>query len=172
MSKADVAYLTSAILWLPRFLFLYLFDCLFICLFICSFVCLFVFNWNEPGTSPITPRLKRGEMWVNGRDARESGFFLACEDYGGRFDESFSRLRFFVLVGSPSSGLDVAVYVFDINQPSLPPPFYSVLVSASDFIALSTVFHSINSPDNSPLFHFLLLVLFLFYRSFRLYISL
>ena len=40
----------------------------------------------------------------------------------------------------------------DINQPSLPTPFHSVLVSISVFMALSTVFHSINSPDNSPLF--------------------
>ena len=33
-----------------------------------------------------------------------------------------------VPVGSPSRGGDVAVYVFDINQPSLPTSFYSVLV--------------------------------------------
>ena len=56
-------------------------------------------------------------------------------------------------MGSPSSGGDVAVYVLDINQPSLPTPFYSVLVSVSVFMALSTVFHSMNSPDNSPLSH-------------------
>ena len=31
--------------------------------------------------------------------------------------------------GSPSRGGDVAVDVFDINQPSLPTPFYPVLVS-------------------------------------------
>ena len=37
----------------------------------------------------------------------------------------------------------------DINQPSLPTPIYSVLVSISVFMALSTVFDSINSPDNS-----------------------
>ena len=37
----------------------------------------------------------------------------------------------------------------DINQPSLPTPFYSALLSVSVFTALSTVFHSINSPDNS-----------------------
>ena len=42
---------------------------------------------------------------------------------------------------------DVAIYVFDINQPSLPTPFYFVLVSISVFMALSTVFHFINSPD-------------------------
>ena len=39
------------------------------------------------------------------------------------------------------------VYVFGINQPSLPTPSYSVLVSVSVFMALSTVFNSINSPD-------------------------
>ena len=45
---------------------------------------------------------------------------------------------------SPLSGGDVAVYVFDINLLSIPTPFYSVLVSVSVFMALSTVFHSIN----------------------------
>ena len=55
-----------------------------------------------------------------------------------------------VPAGSPSRGGDVAVYVFDVNQPSLPTPFHSVLVSFSVFMALSTVFHCINSPDNSP----------------------
>ena len=54
-------------------------------------------------------------------------------------------------MGLPSRGGNVAVYVFDINQLSLPTPFYSVLVSVSVFMALSTVLHSIYSPDNSPL---------------------
>ena len=54
--------------------------------------------------------------------------------------------------GSSSRGGDVTVYVLDINQTSLPIRFYSVFVSVSVFMALSTVFHSINSPDNSPLF--------------------
>ena len=58
-----------------------------------------------------------------------------------------------VPAGSPSRGGDVVVYVFNINQPSLPTPFNSVLVSVSVLLALSTVFHSINSPDNSPLSH-------------------
>ena len=61
------------------------------------------------------------------------------------------------LAGSPSRGGDVTVDVFDINQPSLPTPFffffYSVIVSTSLFVALSTVFYSITSPDNSPLSH-------------------
>ena len=50
--------------------------------------------------------------------------------------------------------------------------FCSVLVSVSVFIALSAVFHSINSPDNSPLSHSVLVVLFLPYWTFQLYISL
>ena len=43
----------------------------------------------------------------------------------------------------------------DIHQLSLPTPFYSVLVLLfiSVFIALSTVFHCINSLNNSPLSH-------------------
>ena len=58
-----------------------------------------------------------------------------------------------VPAGSPSRGGDVTVYVSDINQQSLPIPVYSVLVSVPVFITLSTVFHSINSSDNSPLSH-------------------
>ena len=50
--------------------------------------------------------------------------------------------------------------------------FYSVLLSISVFKALSTVFHSINSPDNSPFSHSVLSVFFLPYRSLQLYISL
>ena len=76
-----------------------------------------------------------------------------------------------VSAGSPSRGGDVNVYVSDINQLNLPTPFYSVLVSISVFMALSTVFHFINYPDNSPLSHSVLPVLFLPYWSFQLYIS-
>ena len=46
----------------------------------------------------------------------------------------------------------------DINQPSLPIPFYFVLVSLFVFKDLSTVFHSMNFPDNSPVSHSVLLV--------------
>ena len=74
--------------------------------------------------------------------------------------------------GSPSRGGDIMVYVFDINQPSLPTPFNSVLVSVSVFMALSTLFQSINSSDNSPLSHSVLSVLFLPCWSFQLSISL
>ena len=76
-----------------------------------------------------------------------------------------------VPAGSPSCGGDVVVYVSDINRPSLPTPFYFIFVSISLFMALSTVFHSINSPDNSPLSHSVLPVLFLPYWSFKPYVS-
>ena len=42
--------------------------------------------------------------------------------------------------GTPSHGGDVVVYVFDINQLSLPAPFYSILMSIPASMALSTVF--------------------------------
>ena len=77
-----------------------------------------------------------------------------------------------VPAGSPSRGGDVSVHVFDINQPSLPTPLYSVLVPVSTFIAFSIAFHSVNSPNNSPLSLPVLAVLFLPYWSFQLFISL
>ena len=70
--------------------------------------------------------------------------------------------------GEPSRGGNVAVYVFNINQSSLPTPFYSVLVSISVFMALSTVFHSINSPNNFLLSNSVFPVLFLPYWSIQL----
>ena len=75
--------------------------------------------------------------------------------------------------GSPLRGIgrNVAVYVFHINQPSLPTRFCSVLVSVSVLLVLSTIFHSIKSPDNCRLSHSVLPVLFLPYWSFQLYIS-
>ena len=69
-------------------------------------------------------------------------------------------------MGSPSRGGDVTVFGKDINQLSMPIPFYSVLVSVSVFMALSTVFHSIISPDNSPFSHSILPVLSPPYWSF------
>ena len=78
-----------------------------------------------------------------------------------------------VPAGSPSRGGGVGVYVEDINQLSLPTPFYSVLMSFSVFMVLSTVFHSIKSPaDNSPLSRSVLPVLFLPYWSSHLYFCL
>ena len=77
-----------------------------------------------------------------------------------------------VPAGSPSRGVDVTVFVSDINQPSLATPFRSVLVSVSVFMTLSIIFLPMNPFDNSPLSHSVLLVLFLPYWSFQLYISL
>ena len=71
-----------------------------------------------------------------------------------------------VPMGSPSRDRDVAVYASDINQPSLPTPFYSILVSDSILMVLLAVFHSINSPSNSPLSDSVLPVLLLIYWSF------
>ena len=68
-------------------------------------------------------------------------------------------------------GLTVSWWECYINQLNLPTPFY-YLVSISVFMTLSTVFLSINSPDNSPFSHSLLPVLSLPYWSFQLYISL
>ena len=79
-----------------------------------------------------------------------------------------------VLAGSPSCGGDVTVYVCDINQPNLLTPFYSVLVSISVIMALSTVFHFRHSPDNSLFSHSVLPVLSLpcWSFQFQLYVSL
>ena len=78
-------------------------------------------------------------------------------------------LQFYiVLLVSPRAHL----HVVGMLLPSLPAPSYSVPVSISVFMALSTVFHSKNSPDNSPLSHYDLSVLFLPFWSFQLYISL
>ena len=70
-------------------------------------------------------------------------FFTCCVSMHG-------HCYVWVPAGSPSRGGDVEINVFDVNQPSLPTPFHTVLTSVSVFMALSTVVHSINSPDNSP----------------------
>ena len=79
------------------------------------------------------------------------------------------------VLGSPRANLLVVGmlrFMSDINQPSLPTPIYSVLESVSVFMGLSTVFHAINSPSNSPLSHSVLPVLILPYCFFQLYVSL
>ena len=74
-------------------------------------------------------------------------------------------------MGSPFRGGDVTVYDSDEKPSEHVHSFYSVLVSVSVFMASSTAFHSLNSPNISPLSHSVLLVLFLPYWSFQLYIS-
>ena len=59
-----------------------------------------------------------------------------------------------------SRGGDVAVYVSDIKQSSLPTSFYPALASVSVFMALSAVFHSTKTPNNSPLSHSVFPLLF------------
>ena len=114
--------------------------------------------------------------WVDSFKAELSRPKRICQkprpQKGGGGDEERERglcltLHCHVPASSPSRGGDVAVCVFDINQPSLPTPFYSVRVSISVFMARSTVFYSINSHDNSPLFHPVPPVLFLLYWSFQ-----
>ena len=53
---------------------------------------------------------------------------------------NFILEKFFkhVVAGTPSRGGDVMFYLKDINQPSLPTPFYSVPVSFSVFMSFST----------------------------------
>ena len=63
-------------------------------------------------------------------------------------------------------------FMSEINQQSLPTSFYYVFVSVSVFMALSTVFHSINSRDNSPFSRSVLPVLSLSYWFFQVYVSL
>ena len=73
---------------------------------------------------------------------------------------------FHVPSGSPRGG-DVLRFMSDISKPSSPTP-YSLLVSLSVFMALSTVFHSMTSPDNSLFSDTVLPVLSLPYWSFQL----
>ena len=73
--------------------------------------------------------------------------------------------------GSPSRGGDVTVCVYDINQPSLPTPFHSALVSVSVFMALSTVFHSEILPTILNFLALFFPVLFLPYWSCQLCVS-
>ena len=99
----------------------------------------------------------------------QCGRDILCGVLGGLlFGATFLFQFLGVPAGSPSPGGNVAVYVSDINQLSLPTPCYSVLVYVSIFTALSAVFHSMNSPDNSLLSHSVLLVLFLPYWFFQL----
>ena len=65
-------------------------------------------------------------------------------------DGSVFAKAFCVPAGSPSRGGDVTVYM-SMTQTNRACPlfFYSVHVSISVVMALSTVFHSIDSPDNS-----------------------
>ena len=100
---------------------------------------------------------------------------VAFEIWHVRADDDITSahfLLFWVPVGLAVCGGDVMVHVFDINQPSLSIPLYSVLVFFSVIMALSAVLHSLNSLDNSPLSHSVLPALYLPYLSFQLYMIL
>ena len=70
-----------------------------------------------------------------------------------------------VPAGSPSRGGDVTVYVLDKSKRGCPLLLLCTFFSV--FIAVSTVFHSTNFPDNSPLSHSVLVVLFCLVGSFN-----
>ena len=96
---------------------------------------------------------------------------VACHVYSYQYSYMGAHVLL-VPAGSPSHSGDVAVYVFFyINQQSLPTPFYSVLASISVFMALSTVFHSINSPNNSPLSHSVLIFALLVLSTIHLFMK-
>ena len=88
-----------------------------------------------------------------------------CQTVTRVFSTTCSSINKKIIINCPHrltfTWWDVAVYVFGIGQHSLATPFYSVLVSISVFMARSTVFHFINSPNNSLLSHSVLPVLFL-----------
>ena len=107
----------------------------------------------------------RASWWFHSKDSQEghtcSSKRLECQSRPWRM--------------SPWAHLHVVGmlrFMSDIDQPSLPIPFYPVLTAISVFMALSTLLQSINSPDKSSLSHSVLPVLSLPCWSFRLYISL
>ena len=116
-------------------------------------------------------RGKRGKWSINFYCTRKYIFLLSGKHFRAGLPCHEWRLSVKVPAGSLSPG-GTLWFVFNKNQPSLPTSFYSVLVSISVFMTLSPVFHSINSPDNSPLSHSVLSVLFLPHWAFQLYISL
>ena len=81
------------------------------------------------------------------------------------FPQSTSPRAHLLVVG-------MLLFMSDINQPSLPTPFFFKFCSwsISVFMALSTVSHCINSPDNSSFSQSVLPILSLPYWSFQFYI--
>ena len=119
-----------------------------------------------------------GSVFVNVQDTDSDGVqFIKTEAILGRGD-SFGVSAPRVTSSSSIKALhgptftwwgcsgDVVVYAFDTNQLSLPIPFYSVFVSVSVYMALSTVFHSI-LPSTLPLSQSVLSVFFLSYCPFN-----
>ena len=124
--------------------------------------------------SSVSSVLSMNKAGPSGRADQTLRRFVEAHPYFHFYSRNWDQMASTVSVttGSPSRGGDVAVYVIDINQLSMPTPFCSLLVSVPVFKAPSTVFHFIYSPDNSPLSHSVLPVFFLPYWSFQLHISL
>ena len=73
-----------------------------------------------------------------------------CSSTGIKMSVSLCSHITLVPTDSFPHGGDVVVCVFDINQPSLPTLFHSILVSVSVFMALSNVFHLCILPTTRP----------------------
>ena len=84
------------------------------------------------------------EIFPQKRSKEISGF-LTDISHNFRKSKPITSTQTEVPTGSPPRGGDVAVLVFDINQPSWPTPFYSVIMSVSVL--------SLNGPFNCILFH-------------------
>ena len=104
---------------------------------------------------------RRHVFTVEATESLVTSLVLSCLDYcnsllPGSLQQLTDKLQKVQTCLSPRAHLPVVGmlrFMSDVNQPSLPTPFYSVLVSFSVFMALSTVFHSINSPEKSPFSH-------------------
>ena len=137
----------------------------FLCATLCESLCAAPIYWQS--VNPLTQRIVSCSQSAACVPVRCTGILDEAQPSSLRCTAVLRKPR-----GLPFTWWGCCVYVFDINQPSLSTPFYSVLVSISVFMALWTVFHSINSPDNSPLSHSVLPILFLPYWSFQTHVSL
>ena len=97
--------------------------------------------------------LQRSKIYGGGGDGDSGGGGGCCLAYS-------SNTVYNVPKGSPSRGGDIAVYVFDVNQPSLPTPFNLFLCLVLSLWPFQ-LFRSMNSPENSPPSRSILPVLFL-----------
>ena len=140
----------------------------------CDDTCFLTIAATAPGVNTtVAPRLKFTGV--------QSVYYKQTDYHNGSvIQESLKQYQVFpeclcTLSFSPRAQFDAVgtlLFMFDMNQPSLPIPFSSILVSVSVFMALSTVFHSINSPDIPPFSDSVLQVFALSYWSSELYITL
>ena len=124
-------------------------------------------------SGPTWPRLQ--ELNFEAKEKRYCCCINAKRTIIGSLQMYITFTHFLRFLRSPSRGGDVTVYFWHKpTELALPPPlfFYSVLVSVSVFMTLSTVFRSINPPYNSPFSHTVLPVLSVPHWSFQLHVSL